>query len=217
MDSSIRRRPCPSGPPDPHPPHRETIDFGPIPGAAGATPRRARIERSRVPLWSRRGIVRLLLGVIVLPWLPIFGPSREATPAERVRGVGDAPLLSLAFAPDGATIATIQINGRVALQDAAGGGGHSFLDHRGYALALAFSPDGRSLAVGGAEPDVFVYDLGAGGAGRPSGMPIRWVKLLAFSPTADSWPRRVTTITRSSSGTSPRGGSGPGCGATFPP
>ena len=59
---------------------------------------------------------------------------------------------------------------------------HSFLDHRGHALALAYSPDGRSLAVGRIEPDILLYDLGAGGAGHPLGMPIRWVKGLAFSP-----------------------------------
>ena len=49
-------------------------------------------------------------------------------------------------------------------------------------MALAFSPDGRSLAVGGIEPDIFLYDLRAGGAGHPLGMPIRGTKGLAFSP-----------------------------------
>ena len=65
----------------------------------------------------------LLLGVIVIPWLPILEPSRDATPARRVRGVGDVPILGFALAPDGATIATIQVDGRVALRDAAWGRG----------------------------------------------------------------------------------------------
>src|SRR5262249_8617264 len=124
-----------------------------------------------------------LLSVIVLPWLPIFGPPRDATPARRVRGVGDIPVLGFTFAPDGTTIATIQVDGRAALRDAGEGvSAHSFLDHRGPAQALAFTPDGRSLAVGGVEPDILLYDIRSGGAGHSLGMPIRWVKNLAFSP-----------------------------------
>jgi WD40 repeat protein len=169
-------------------------------------------------MWSRGRIGLLLLGLIVLPWLPVFGPPRGATPARRVRGVGDTTILTFAFAPHGATIATIQTDGRVALQDAAGGASaHSFLDHRGFALALAFAPDGRSLAVGGAEPDILLYEVGSGGAGRPLGMPIRCVQNLAFSPDGRLGPRRATSITRSSSGTSPRGGSGRVCMATARP
>jgi WD40 repeat protein len=167
----------------------DTTDLRPILGAAEAWSMRSRSGISRLPLWSRRGIGLLLLGLIVLPWLPIWGPPRDATPARRVRGVGDAPILTFAFPPDGATIATIQMDGRVALRDTAGGAGApTFLDHPGYAWALAFSPDGRSLAVGGAEPDIFLYDVEAGGAGRPLGMPIRDVcaKGLAFAPDGRS-------------------------------
>src|SRR5262249_43163008 len=138
---------------------------------------------ARFRMWSRERIGLLLLALIVLPWLPICGPPRDLTPARRVRGVGDPAILAFAFAPDGATIATIQADGRVALQDVAGGGGaHAFLDHRGFALALAFAPDGRSLAVDGAEPDILLYDVGARGPGHPLRMPIRDVKGLAFSP-----------------------------------
>jgi WD40 repeat protein len=134
-------------------------------------------------LWNRKWIGVLLLGLIVLPWLPIFGRPRDATPPRQVRGIGEAPILAFAFSPDGTTIATIQVDGRVALRDAAAGlSAHSFLDYRGPAQALAFSPDGRSLAVGGVEPDIFLYDPRDGGALHPLGMPIRWVKGLVFSP-----------------------------------
>ena len=161
----------------------DTTDFGPIPGAAEEGPRRSRIGTSRLPWWGCGWIGLLLLALIVLPWLPISWPSGDGTPARRVRGVGDTAILTFAFAPHEATIATIQTDGRVALRDVAGGAGaHPFLDYRGFALALAFSPDGRSLAVGGAEPDIFLYDVEAGGAGRPLGMPIRCGKGLAFSP-----------------------------------
>src|SRR5262249_19560654 len=156
---------------------------GTIPGAAEEGPRRSRIGISRLPMWSPKRIGLILLGVIVLSWLPIFGPPGDAAPAKRLRGVGDAPVLSLAFAPDGAAVATIQMDGRVALRDVARDlCAHSFLEHRGPAQALAFSPDGRSLAVGGVEPDIFLYDVRSEGAGRPLGMPNRWTKCLAYSP-----------------------------------
>jgi WD40 repeat protein len=163
----------------------DTTDFGPSPGAAEEGPKRSRIGSSRLPLWNRKRTALLLLAIIVLPWLPICGPPSDTMPAKRVRGVGDAPILGFAFSPDGATIATLQTDWRLALRDAAGGvSAGSFLDHPGQALALAFSPDGRSLAVGGSEPDIFLYDVKSGGAAHPLGMPIRDVcfKGLAFSP-----------------------------------
>jgi WD40 repeat protein len=161
---------------------RDTTECEPILGSAEEGPRRSRIGISRLPWWCRRRIGLLLLGLIVLPWLPIFGPPRDATPARRLRGVGDAPILDLAFAPDGSAIATLQVDGRVALRDAMwNASADSFLGHRGPAQALAFLPDGRSLAVGGTEPDILLYDLGTGGAVHPLGISIRSVKGLAFS------------------------------------
>jgi WD40 repeat protein len=158
-------------------------DFGPIPWAAEDGLRRPRIGISRLPWWRRSWIGLLPVALIVLPWLPICGPPSDAAPARRVRGVGDAPILTFAFAPHGGTIATLQMNGRAALRDAAAGASApAFLDYRGFALALAFSPDGRMLAVSGSEPDILLYDLRAGGAGRPLGMPIRDGKGLALSP-----------------------------------
>ena len=79
------------------------------------------------------------------------------------------------------------------------------------------SPDGRSLAVCGLERDIFLYDVGAGRAGRPLGTPIQYGRVLGFSPDGRPWPRRFISTTRSCSGTSPRGGSGPDFGATDPP
>src|SRR5262249_50461769 len=154
---------------------------GPIPGAAEEGPKRSRIGIARSPWWSRRGIGLLLLGLIVVPWLPLCEPKRDATPARRVGEVRDPAILAFAFGPDSKTIATLQFDGRVALRAAVGGASpHTFLDLGGFALALAFAPDGRSLAVGGVEPDILLYDVAAGETGHPLGMPIRFVNNLAF-------------------------------------
>jgi Tol biopolymer transport system component len=182
MDPSIDRPPVPQASPTESSPPRDTIDSGPIPGAGEEGSRRSRIGIAKTSSGRLRWIGLLLLGLIVLPGLPIFGPARVATPPRRIRGVGDSPIVAFAFAPDGATIATMQ-DWRVALRDTEGrAGAPSFLDHRGPALALAFAPGGRSLAVGGVEPDILLYDLGARGPGQALGMPIRWAGALAFSP-----------------------------------
>src|SRR5262245_32529718 len=102
---------------------RDATDLGPIPGSAEEGPRRSRMGSCRVSLWNRRRVAVLVLAVIVLPWLPILGWSRDATPTRWARGVGDAPIPAFAFAPDGEVIASVQMDGRVALRDAAGGGG----------------------------------------------------------------------------------------------
>src|SRR6516162_684105 len=115
---------------------RDATECEPIPGAAEEGPRRSRIGIARLPWWSRWRIGLLLLGLIVLPWLPLFGPPRHAKPTRRIPGVGDAPILAFAFAPDGATIASIQWDGRVALRGTAGGvNAPSFPDHGGHPWA----------------------------------------------------------------------------------
>ena len=218
MDTSLPRRPASRGGSGASPPRRDPTDFGPIPGAAEAGPSRSRIGSSRWPVWTRRRIGLLLLGLAVLPWLPISRPPGDATPARRVRGVGDVPILTFAFAPDGATIATIHANRRVALRDVAGDAGvHSFLDHRGHGVGPGVLAR-RPLAGRGRHRTRCAHVRSrARGAGHPLGMPIRWSRAWPSHPTAAPWRRRVTSIMRSCSGTSPRGGSGRGCGAMDPP
>ena len=133
MDPSIPRPTGVQGAPSGSGPRRAATDSGPISGAAEEGPRGTRIGIARLPTWSRGGIGLLLLGLIVLPWLPPLGPPRHAKPTRRIPGVGDAPILAFALAPDGATIASIQWDGRVALRGTAGGvNGPSFLDHGGH-------------------------------------------------------------------------------------
>src|SRR5690242_11721546 len=160
-----------------------TAGHGPIPWAAGEGPMRCRVGIARLPWWSCKWIALLLPALIVLPWLPISKPRSDAARSRGARGVGNTAILAFAFAPDGKTIATIQVDARVALRDATDNRNVAgFLDHRGQATALAFSPDGRSLTVGGTEPDILLYDAGGSGAGRRLGMPIREPRALAFSP-----------------------------------
>src|SRR5262249_38799513 len=123
MNPSIPRPTGPRGSPSGSALYRDPTDFWPIPGPAEEGPRRSRIGIPRLAFWSYGRIGLLLLGLIVLPLLPISGPPRGATPARRVRGFKDSPVAAIAFAPGGAMIATIQTDGRVALRDVAGGGG----------------------------------------------------------------------------------------------
>src|SRR5262245_40637028 len=183
MDRSVPRPTGLQGSPRASPPGGDATDSGPLLGGANDVPRRSRVGISRFAMWTRGRIGALLLGLIVLSCLPLFGPPGDATLARRIPGAGDTAILTFAFAPAGATIASIQTDGRVTLRDAGSGvSDHSFLDYPSFALALAFAPDGRSLAVGSAEPDILVYDIGAGGTGRPLGMPGGYGKDLVFSP-----------------------------------
>jgi hypothetical protein len=100
MDPWIPRPKGPQRSPSGSPRHRDPNNSGPIPADSEAGPRRSRVGKPRLPLWSRRRIGLLLLGLLVVPWVPIGRPPRDATPARRVRGVGDIAILTLAFAPD---------------------------------------------------------------------------------------------------------------------
>jgi hypothetical protein len=136
MDPSIRRVSGSQGLSRQSTLGRDATDLGPIPGSAEEGLRRSRIGSSRVSLWNRRRIGLLVLGVIVLLWLLILGSERDATPTRWARGVGEAPIPALAFAPDGEVIATVQMDRRVALRDTTGGGGiTAFLDYPGCASA----------------------------------------------------------------------------------
>ena len=187
----------------------DTTDFGPIPGAAEEGPRRSRIGTSRLPWWGRGWIGLLLLALFVLPWLPISWPPGDATPARRVRGVGDPAILTFAFAPHGETIATLQTDGRVALRDVAGGAGPT------PSWTTAASPwPWLSRPTAGRWPWAAPNPISSCTTSRPAGRGVPWgcrsgmARAWPSRPTAAPWPRRATSITRSSSGTSRGGGPG---------
>jgi tricorn protease-like protein len=161
----------------------DATDFGPIPGAAEEGPRRSRIGIARSALWSRRRIGLLVLGILVLPWLPIFDHRLESPPMHRVRGDSGVSIRRFALSSDGQSVATIDDEGRVRLRPAVDGGSIlRALDVRGFGMAVAFSPDGRHLAIGRDEPDVVLIDLDGSGRERLLGIPVRRTMDLRFSP-----------------------------------
>ncbi|SCG64255.1 trypsin-like peptidase domain-containing protein [Micromonospora humi] len=76
---------------------------------------------------------------------------------------GDADILSIAFSPDGSTLATGESTGRVSLRSVTDGQVRGTLDDQasdsGRVQALAFSPDGRVLAAVGPFAKVKVWDV----------------------------------------------------------
>ena len=139
------------------------------------------IGRTRVRPAGRSLLTLLLLGTIVLVWFSI----REAgTPAMRLaRGIPNVLTTHLAFSPDGATVATTQMDGWTSLWKSSHGWRITqSVGHPGYARIAAFSPDGHWLAVGGAEPGVILYDLQSPNAKHVPGMPVGGVNALVFSP-----------------------------------
>ena len=90
---------------------------------------------------------------------PLFGLWDVQT-RQMVASFGEAPAASVAFSPDGATLATAAYDGKVRLWDVSARTITSTLESRSrFAASLAFSPDGATLAAVSSKSTVTLWDL----------------------------------------------------------
>src|SRR5262249_33213092 len=110
--------------------------------------------------------------------------TRQEKPAAELVLVlpGPAEVTSLAFSPDGRTLAAGDVDGTVTLREAATGTARrTLMAHPDTIWSLAYSPDGRVLATGSRDATLRLWDpvngrevgcLGHGG----------WVQCVTFAP-----------------------------------
>ena len=105
--------------------------------------------------------------LIALATLANPEPAHKLGPARIARGEHGSQVLSLAFSPTGAQIATTSVAGRVTVRSLENGWeNEQCVGFRGYARAVAFSPDGRFLAAAGSARGV-LWDVSSSSASEP--------------------------------------------------
>ena len=138
----------------------------------------------------------LMLGVAAQRLHP--GPEAEAGLLDTLTSttysrtlVGEVPIVTVAVAPDGSTLAQGGIDGQATLWDVADPLhprplGPRLTAQHGYVYDLEFSPDGRLLAAAGADRTILLWDVTARSAPRQLGPPLgghaEAVHALTFSP-----------------------------------
>src|SRR5215469_3668200 len=107
------------------------------------------------------------LGQQVEPWVTLKGDKKA--------------VYSLAFSPDGRTLASAGQDGTAKQWDVLTGRERATLKHPSGATAVAFAPDGRLLATGGSNGVVRLWDAAGRARGTLEGTH-GTVQCLAFSP-----------------------------------
>ncbi|HEV3080915.1 MAG TPA: protein kinase [Gemmataceae bacterium] len=136
-------------------------------------------------LWLARGLEQTPADALDLQWAVranLAGWRREVHALKRVLPQ-DAPVMAVAFSPDGLTLLTADARGMARLWDARTGEPRGVpMRHQNGIWAVAFSPDGQSVLSGSADQTARVWDAHTG---QPRGEPLQQggnVLSVAFSP-----------------------------------
>src|SRR5207248_1290337 len=100
-----------------------------------------------------------------------------------LQGEHGSRTLTLRFAPDGKTIATVNMFAGVAIWDAETGAELRWFPGNLGTYCLAFSPDGKTLVGGSNEGVIVQWDVATGNRLAASASPATGIKDLCFSPT----------------------------------
>src|SRR6266536_5746434 len=110
-------------------------------------------------------------------------PADAVARAGTVRWRHGGPVLALAFAPDGKSLASVSGDGTPRLWEAATGEElRRFLGHKGEVRCVAFAPDGKSLLSGGADGTARLWDLKTGKERAKFLGVEEWINAVAFAP-----------------------------------
>ena len=98
-----------------------------------------------------------------------------------------SPVFSVAFSPDGGTLASGSYNETIRLWNT-GSGEHirTLSGHTGPVESVAFSPDGGTLASGSADKTIRLWDTRSGTHVRTLSGNASWVESVAFSPDGNT-------------------------------
>lgn len=108
-------------------------------------------------------------------------------PQTQARHNHDGLVFAVAFAPDGARVATASGDGSARVFDAATGTVLARLNHASRVVAVAFSGDGKRVATGSDDGSARVFDPSSGAELARLEHNNR-VVAVAFAPTALGWP-----------------------------